>query len=501
MSLTLYPLGDYIQLLQRKNLQLEFSGAPLTREVSLVSCDSRQVVPGTLFICKGAHFKVEFLQSAKEQGAFAYLSEKRYDQVDLPCILVSDVRLAMALLADFYYNHPSAKLGVVGITGTKGKSSTAYYLKYIFDEYLAAKGQPASGVISSIETYDGVEKFESHLTTPEPLDLERHFANGVATGMRYLTMEVSSQALKYDRVKNVEFAAAVFLNIGMDHISPIEHPDFEDYKNAKHRLFVDYQAREMIYNADDDTSEFMRIGFGGHQTSYGIERAADYHGTALAQFRSETALGIDFLCEHGGSSTAVRVLSPGEFSASDALCAIALCGAFGVSPAQAAQTLAHTPVQGRFEVVEGLPGRTFIVDYSHNGLALTSALKTLRAYNPHKLLCVFGSVGGRTQVRRRELAEAAGAFADYSIITSDNPDFEPPEDVIKEIASHMPEGAPYTCIIDRRDAIRAAIGMAEDGDIILFAGKGHEDYQLINGKKLHFVEREIIKEACAEISK
>ena len=248
MSLTLYPLGDYIQLLQRKNLQLEFSGAPLTREVSLVSCDSRQVVPGTLFICKGAHFKVEFLQSAKEQGAFAYLSEKRYDQVDLPCILVSDVRLAMALLADFYYNHPSAKLGVVGITGTKGKSSTAYYLKYIFDEYLAAKGQPASGVISSIETYDGVEKFESHLTTPEPLDLERHFANGVATGMRYLTMEVSSQALKYDRVKNVEFAAAVFLNIGMDHISPIEHPDFEDYFASKLRIFSQAAPEELPEN-------------------------------------------------------------------------------------------------------------------------------------------------------------------------------------------------------------------------------------------------------------
>lgn len=139
------PLGDYLQLLQRKNLQLDFSGAPLTREVALVSCDSRQVVPGTLFICKGAHFKVEFLQSAKEQGAFVYLAEKKYDQVDLPCILVSDVRLAMAYLADFYYNHPSSKLGVVGITGTKGKSSTAYYLKYIFDEYLAAKGQPPAG--------------------------------------------------------------------------------------------------------------------------------------------------------------------------------------------------------------------------------------------------------------------------------------------------------------------------------------------------------------------
>ena len=186
MDLTLYPLGEYIQLLQRKNLQLDFSGAPLTREVALVSCDSRDVIPGTLFICKGAHFKPEFLQSAKEKGAFVYLSEKKYDQVDLPCIQVSDVRLAMAYLADFYYNHPSAKLGVVGVTGTKGKSTTTYYLKYIFDEYLAAKKQAPSGVIGGIETYDGVEKFESHLTTPEPLELERHFANAVSSGIRYL---------------------------------------------------------------------------------------------------------------------------------------------------------------------------------------------------------------------------------------------------------------------------------------------------------------------------
>ena len=168
---------------------------------------------------------------------------------------------------------------------------------------------------------------------------------------------------------------------------------------------------------------------------------------------------------------------------------------------RAAATLAHTPVQGRFEVVEGLPGRTFIVDYSHNGLALTSALKTLRAYDPHRLLCVFGSVGGRTQVRRKELADASSAYADYTIITSDNPDNEPPEDVIRDIAGHMAPGAPYTCITDRREAIYAAVKMAEPGDIVLFAGKGHEDYQLINGKKLHFVEREIIKEACAEISK
>ena len=146
MSLTLYPLGDYIQLLQRKNLQLEFSGAPLTREVSLVSCDSRQVVPGTLFICKGAHFKAEFLQMAREKGAMAYVSLEPYPQVDLPCIRVTDMRETIAPLADLYFNHPSGKLNVIGITGTKGKSSTTYYLKYILDEYLAGEGKPESGV-------------------------------------------------------------------------------------------------------------------------------------------------------------------------------------------------------------------------------------------------------------------------------------------------------------------------------------------------------------------
>ena len=425
-------------------------------EISAITYDSRKAAAGSLFVCLvGAWLDGHtYAASAYKNGCRAFLCEHALDlPADAAQIITADTRAALAVIGADFYGNPADQLHIIGITATAN-------------------------------------------TTPESLELHRLFRKMLDANVHHVVLEVSSQALRHNRVDGIPFEVVAFTNLSEDHIGPGEHPDFEDYKNAKHRLFVDYQAREMIYNADDDTSEFMRIGFGGHQTSYGIERAADYHGTALAQFRSETALGIDFLCEHGGSSTAVRVLSPGEFSASDALCAIALCGAFGVSPAQAAQTLAHTPVQGRFEVVEGLPGRTFIVDYSHNGLALTSALKTLRAYNPHKLLCVFGSVGGRTQVRRRELAEAAGAFADYSIITSDNPDFEPPEDVIKEIASHMPEGAPYTCIIDRRDAIRAAIGMAEDGDIILFAGKGHEDYQLIEGKKVHFVEREIIQEIC-----
>ena len=465
-------------------------------EISAITYDSRKAAAGSLFVCLvGAWLDGHtYAASAYKNGCRAFLCEHALDlPADAAQIITADTRAALAVIGADFYGNPADQLHIIGITGTKGKTTTALLTAAIMTE----AGLPCAYIGSNGVDIAGVHEATAN-TTPESLELHRLFRKMLDANVHHVVLEVSSQALRHNRVDGIPFEVVAFTNLSEDHIGPGEHPDFEDYKNAKHRLFADYQAREMIYNADDDTSEFMRISFGGHQTSYGIERAADYHGTALAQFRSETALGIDFLCEHGGSSTAVRVLSPGEFSASDALCAIALCGAFGVSPAQAAQTLAHTPVQGRFEVVEGLPGRTFIVDYSHNGLALTSALKTLRAYNPHKLLCVFGSVGGRTQVRRRELAEAAGAFADYSIITSDNPDFEPPEDVIKEIASHMPEGAPYTCITDRRDAIRAAIGMAEDGDIILFAGKGHEDYQLIEGKKVHFVEREIIQEICQE---
>ncbi|MEA4932054.1 MAG: Mur ligase family protein, partial [Lawsonibacter sp.] len=231
MDQSVHSLGDYVNLLEKEGLLAAPVPSGLTREaaVALVSYDSREVVPGTLFLCKGAHFKPEFLISAKEKGAMAYLSATPYPEVDLPCLLVQDMRRTIAPLADLYYDHPSGKLNVIGITGTKGKSSTTYYLKYILDEYLEGEGKPESGVISSIDTYDGVERFESHLTTPEPLDLQRHFQNARNAGIDYLTMEVSSQALKYHRTLCTEFAAACFLNIGSDHISPIEHPDFEDY--------------------------------------------------------------------------------------------------------------------------------------------------------------------------------------------------------------------------------------------------------------------------------
>ena len=417
-----HTLNDYLTLLEERGLLSAPvpAGLDRTAPVSLVSYDSRNVVPGTLFLCKGAHFRPEFLQSAKDLGAAAYVSAQPYPQVDLPCILVSDMRLAIAPLADLYYDHPSGKLKVIGITGTKGKSSTAYYLKYILDEYAAQEGRGESGVISSIDTYDGVERFESHLTTPEPLELQRHFAHALQSGLEYLTMEVSSQALKYHRTLCTEFAAACFLNIGEDHISPIEHPDFEDYFTSKLKIFA--QARVCCVNLDCDHADRVRkaaLDSGKPVITFSqTDPEADVYASQVEKRGGDTL----FRVRTRRFQRQFRLTMPGLFNVENALAAIALCQGLNIPERCVYVGLMKARVPGRMEVYSNADETvTAIVDYAHNRMSFETLFRSVKAEYPgRRIVTVFGCPGKKALDRRRDLGEVSGQYSDLVVLTEED---------------------------------------------------------------------------------
>ena len=425
-----------------------------------------------------------------------FLCERRLElPPDAVQAITPDTRAALAVISADFYGRPADRLHVIGITGTKGKTTTALLIAAI----LNAAGKNCAYIGSNGVIING-KRTETVNTTPESRDLHHYFNLMTGASVRYAVLEVSSQALAHHRVDGIRFETVVFTNLSEDHIGQGEHPDFADYRSSKRRLFTSHGAKYAVYNADDPAAEFMLEDFAGEKISYGIQCQADYNAFDLSRYRTATTLGVDFYCRKGSRTEHVHLMSPGMFSVYNGLAAMAVCELFQISRDFSARVLQNTPVQGRFEVIPGIPGRTFIIDYAHNGLSLTNALKTLREYEPGRLICVFGSVGGRTKGRRKELAQAASALADYCIITSDNPDFEPPEDIVNDIASYMEADSNYECIIDRRAAIFRAVQMAQDGDILLFAGKGHETYQLVCGNKQPFVEREIVLEACREFS-
>ena len=476
---------------------IEYTGGSDDR-VRRIEYNSRKACPGDLFVCLtgGQRDGHDYAQQAYENGCRMFLCEHALDlPTDAVQAITADTRAALAVISADFYGHPADRLRLIGVTGTKGNTTTALLIAAV----LNAAGKNCAYIGSNGVIING-HRTETVNTTPESRDLHHYFNMMTCASVRYAVLEVSSQALAHHRVDGIRFEAVVFTNLSKDHIGPGEHPDFADYQESKRRLFTSYGAKYAVYNADDPAWEYMLEDFAGKQISYGIQQAADYNAFDLARYRTSTALGVAFYCHKGNRTEHVQLLSPGIFSVYNGLAALAVCELFQISRDFAASVLEKTPVQGRFEIVPGIAGRTFIVDYSHNGLSLTSALKTLREYEPSRLICVFGSVGGRTKGRRKELAQAASALADYCIITSDNPDFEPPENVVNDIASYMDADSNYECVVDRRKAIFRAVELAQEGDIVLFAGKGHETYQLVCGKKQPFVEREIILEACQEFS-
>ncbi len=475
-----HTLNDYIALLEERGLLSAPVPEGLDRSapVELVSYDSREVVPGTLFICKGAHFKEEFLAAAREKGAVAYVSETPHPDSPLPCIPVSDMRRTIAPLADLYYDHPSRRLKVIGVTGTKGKSSTTYYLKYILDEYLAGEGKPESGVISSIDTYDGAERYESHITTPDAVELQRHFARALDAGIGYLTMEVSSQALKYHRSLCTRFAAACFLNIGYDHISAIEHPDFEDYFASKLRIFA--QAEHCCVNLDcEHAGRILQAARDSGKPVYTFSKKDPEADVYASQLRKQGD-DILFRVRTRRFQREFRLTMPGLFNVENALAAIAVCEALDIPERCIYVGLMKARVPGRMEVYSNADGAvTAIVDYAHNRLSFETLFRSVRAEYPgRRVVIVFGCPGGKAQDRRHDLGEVAGKYADLVMLTEEDSGEEDTLSICQEISRAVDaQGCEWSIEPNRGEAIRQAVLSCREPSVLLITGKGAETRQ------------------------
>ncbi len=463
-------------------------------EVKDVINDSRKVSEGSLFICISGAVSDghDYAQMAAAKGAAVIVAEHKIDvPAQVTVVLVEDSRYAMACIGAAYYGHPADRLKVIGITGTKGKTTTSYMVRSILEN----AGYKV-GLIGTIETIIGDTVIPSVNTTPESLTIQEYFDRMLKEGCEICVMEVSSQALMLHRTAGITFELGIFTNLEPDHIGPAEHSSFEEYLECKSRLFK--QCRTGILNADDAHLEQILEGHTCQVETYGFSEKADLRAENAHLFTGAGYLGIKYDVR-GKMNFAVTVDIPGKFSVYNSLCAIAVCRHFGVPEEKICQALKGAKVKGRVELVKVSDTFTLMIDYAHNAMALESLLTTLRAYNPHRLVCLFGCGGNRSKLRRYEMGEISGKLADLTIITSDNPRNEEPLAIMDDIVTGMKKtDGQYVCIEDRKEAIRYAIHHGEPGDIIVLAGKGQEDYQEIKGKKYPMDERVIIQEILQE---
>ena len=462
--------------------------------VTAVSYDSQEVTPGTLFFCKGAHFKEIYLMDSLAKGAVGYVAEGRYEAPaeDVPYLIVNDMRKAMAIAGNLHYEKVWQKLHLSGITGTKGKSTTATYVKYITDAYMEKTGGPESAMLSSIDNYDGVIREESHLTTPETLRFHWHMANAVDSGITHLVMEVSSQALKYRRVDGVLYEVGALLNIGQDHISPVEHTDVEDYVASKLLIFDHLKTaainractyfdravaaaeasevvEKIIVFGIDDEGEGLSLGEAKTTKPVSFVSAVDINATTTGI--SFTAKGEDFTEEY-------TLNMPGIFNVENALAAICITKTLGIPYECIKEGLLKARVGGRMEVFTNADeSRLVIVDYAHNKMSMQALFDAVRRdYADRKIVICYGCPGKKALGRRQELSEIAGKYADQIIITEEDPGEEDLMKICNEIAEHVAAtgNQNYEIIPDRREAIEKAVNVYGDNAVVLLTAKGRE---------------------------
>lgn len=468
--------------------------------VTGIKMDSRKVEEGSLFFCISG-FKVDghsFATDVVNKGAKVLIIEKDIDlsAIDainkgVTVIKVKDSRYAMAFISAAFYDYPADKLKVIGITGTKGKTTTTYLVKSILEN----AGYKV-GLIGTIETIILDKHIPAVNTTPESFILQKTFKDMVDAGISIVVMEVASQGLKLHRTQGFTFELGIFTNLSKDHIGPNEHESMEEYIECKSRLFR--QCRLGLVNADDKYILDIIKDHTCNIETYGFNKDADYYAENLKLIHDPGKLGITFDVK-GLTKMSVEVPTPGKFSVYNALTAIAICSHFKVENKVVVEALKNVSVKGRIEMVNTPYPFTLLIDYAHNAMSLESILTTLRDYEPNRLICLFGCGGNRSKERRYSMGEVSGKYADLTIITSDNPRDENPQDIIDDIKIGIDKtSGKYVSIVDRKDAIRYAMSIGKKHDIIVLAGKGHEDYQEIKGVKYPMDERILIKEILEE---
>lgn len=439
------------------------------------------------------------IKEAIENGAKVILAEE--DKIDkniikeipedVVLILTKDTRYALAIVACNFYKNPSKKMKLIGVTGTKGKTTTTYMIRDILEKHGIKVG-----LIGTVASYVGDRKIaDNENTTPESLKLQEIFSKMLEEKCEAVVMEVSSQSLKLERVAGCDFDIGVFTNFAEDHISSKEHPDMEDYFNSKVKLFK--MCKKGFINADDVYSIMLpKLVPECQFTTYGI----DNHCDLLAKDITVTNQYADFKVKIGDKNERVKVSIPGRFSVYNSLAAIAVAMQFGCNSEEIKGALENIRVPGRSELVDNKLGLTIMIDYAHTPESLEKILSAVKIYTKGRVISVFGCGGDRDKNKRPMMGEVSGRVADYTIITSDNPRTENPEEIVKDIEEGIKKtNGKYECIVDRKEAIRKAIKMANKRDMIVLAGKGHEQYQEINKERYPFDESEIVNNIIEEM--
>ena len=479
-----------LQYLLENLTNVEISGQT-NKEINKIEYNSNKIKNGDVFVAINGYRDngIKYIDDAISKGAVAIVHEGDIEhKEDITYIKVENARIALAIMASTYYGDPARKLKMIGITGTKGKTTTAYMIRDI----MLASGKKIGMIGTVCNTYGKVTE-ESIRTSPESLDLQALLARMVDAGMEYVVMEVSSHALELERVYGIKFLVGVFTNLSEDHLD--FHKTMDKYLEAKAKLFK--QSDFAIINGDDIYAPRLLKMIDIKKATYGLDNAVDLTATDIRVNPSY----VEFKMYVNRMLETIKINIPGRFTVYNALAAIGVCSLFGAQMDAISGALGALRVPGRNEVVELNKTFTVIVDYAHTPASLEAILSSAKKYTKGRIICVFGCGGNRDKEKRAMMGEISGRLADFTIITTDNPRDEKPSKIIEDIESGIKQTRGlYKCIENRRQAIRFAMRIAWKSDVIIIAGKGHETYQEVeNGKKLYFDDKEIVRKIAEEM--